>query len=370
MDNKEIYVSGASPQTYFMLRLITRNVNSISLLTTERKCAYYSKHGKKILVKEYDVYLSELRKVAIKNTVYVTSGKDIEALIELEPYFFKRTNVFPNDLYGLSYFTNKTKTYELCKELDLPVIQTWPLNLTMPEFSSPNKVIAKWNVENTKKTLSDFKTRVFTTTKELNAFKATVPIELQHKIIVQEYIESKNGSNISFLGLYDDGDCKAGLLAQQLEQYPQGITSFLKEYDGLLAQELINAAKKLVHKTKFNGFCEVEFKLDSTFKNFYVLEVNPRPCGWSSALLGKYSNLEKLLIDPLASPVISKNNLRWINILRYLRGRLSISFLSLLRGIVSVPFMTCYDIFYASDLKPFFSQFYRKKTHVIKKNHE
>lgn len=368
MDNKEIYVSGASPQTYFMLRLITRNVDSISLLTTEKKCAYYSKHGKKILVNDYDAYLSELRKVAVKNTLYVTSGKDIEALIEFEPDFFKRKNVFPNDLYGLSYFTSKTKTYELCDALGLPIIKTWPLSSIMPEFTPPNKVIAKWNVENTKNTLSDFKTRVFTTTKELNTFKATVPTELHHKIIVQEYIESKNGSNISFLALYEHGDCKAGLLAQQLEQYPQGITSFLKEYDGLLAKELINAAKKLVYKTKFNGFCEVEFKLDPTFKNFYVLEVNPRPCGWSSALLGKYSNLEKLLIDPLATPVISTNNLKWVNILRYLRGRLSVSFTSFLRGIVCVPFINCYDIFHANDLKPFFSQFYRKKTHVIKKN--
>jgi predicted ATP-grasp superfamily ATP-dependent carboligase len=361
MSLNDIFVSGASPQTYFVFRLISKINPDVNLLTTEKKCCFYSNVGKKTLIEDYESYISYLINNIGDNTIFVCGGKDIQALSEFEPNFFKRVNVFPNDIYGLAYFTDKRKTYQLCEVLGLPIIYTWSLDSEIPVFSTPHKMIAKWNVENISNVLVDFKTRIFSTNLELENFKATVPPEVRSKIIVQKFIESKPGSNISFLGLYAEGELLAGMLAQQLEQYPQGITSYLKEYDGPLSEQLVEAAKKLISKTKFNGFCEVEYKIDSMFENFYVLEVNPRPCGWSSALLGKYSNLEELLLDPSVKPIIRRKKVSWINILRFLRGRFAMGLLPFIRGIFSVPFVSSYDIFNIYDIKPFLSQFLQKK---------
>ncbi len=361
MEKDKVFVSGISPQSYFVLRLVDKSFKDVYFVSSEKKCAYYSKVGNKILVNDYASYIKFLIETSEKNKLFICSGRDIQSLIEENPDFFKNKNVFPNDKFGLEYFTNKSKTYELCKELKLPIIDSWLLNEFTPELFNEQKMIAKWNVENTTGELEKFKTAVFSSKTEFEKFKCTIPVEFYNRIIVQKYIESSVGSNISFLGLYSKGSLIAGMLAQQLEQYPQGITSYLVEYDGPLSDALIYAAKKLISGTSYNGFCEVEFKLDSSFTSFYILEVNPRPCGWSSALLGKYSNLDKLLIDSSVKPIILNNKTSWINILRFLRGRLNKGIIELLKGISLVPFVSCYDIFSLKDLKPFVSQFFTWK---------
>lgn len=148
MKIENIFVSGASSQTYFIFRLVSKINAGVQLVTTEKKCTYYSKLRDKLLIEDYDTYMSFLTTDIGDNTLFVCDGKDIQALIEIDADFFKKPNVFPNDIHGLSYFTDKRKTYQLCEGLGLPIVHTWTLDSDIPEFSTPQKMIAKWNVEN------------------------------------------------------------------------------------------------------------------------------------------------------------------------------------------------------------------------------
>lgn len=358
MVKNQIYVSGVSPQTYFIFRMLSKADVDLILITNEKKYTYYSNLGERKFISDYGEYISYLTYLDNSHLIYICSGKDIQSLHEKDNDYFKKANVIPNDIYGLRYFLDKINTYDLCEKLDLPILDTWLLDDEIPEMVYSQKLIAKWRVENTTGILKEFKTFIFYSCQEINQFKSRVPIELHKKIILQRYIESGKGSNISFLGFYLHGKLRAGMLAQQLEQYPQGITSYLKEYEGPLADKLMSAAIKLIETTKYNGFCEVEFKLDNSLENFYILEVNPRPCGWSSALLAKYSNLEEIIENPQEDPIILKTNITWVNIIRFLRGRFALGYVPFVKGLLSIPFIKSYDLFNKKDLKPFLSQLF------------
>jgi len=294
--------------------------------------------------------------------VCFAGGAEIQSMLEVDSDIFNAKNVQPNKLDALNILSSKILSYNRAEKMAINILPSCMLNDALDkgvDFNGP--YILKWNEENLNPIYSEFKTKIFTNIDELIAFSDGFDKEACSKLILQKYLKAGAGQGVSYLGYYVDGKHLFGMLGQQLLQYPMGITAHIAEYQSSDSGEIINSAIHLIESTSFTGFGEVEFIIDPEDGRYYLLEVNPRPCGWASAMLGKYENISSMIIDNSVEPNITSESVEWINVLRFLRSSLEVGPYSCLRALVRVPFIHCYDVFSLRDIKPFLSQFKSNK---------
>lgn len=358
----DVWIVGSGPQALFMLRMFKSKYGDIGLISMARKVASFSNIPSSIRIVNSASELVEHVKNVLEDgcLVYFAGGFEIQTILEFSPNIFDNERVQPKGLSSLRVFANKRETYGVAKSLEIPILDSLIFDndfLRNVKFKGP--YIVKWNEENTSDNNKDFKTTVLESKEQVFNFIMNFPEENRGKLVVQRYIEVGERGNVSYLGYYENGEHKFGMLGEQVLQYPKGITAYLKEYYGDAQSELIEMSKKLIGGTDISGFCEVEFLIDS-IGNSYLIEVNPRPCGWSSALLRKYKNLSSMISEG-EKPEVSPFPVVWVNILRYLRGSLSNGTLDFLKGIFKVFRANSYDVFRVRDVRPFISQFIKNR---------
>ena len=320
---KYVIVVGASPQGLFLVRLLARAGFKVINIVSRESFSWYSRYGKKILVSNKNEFYLALREQFDKYgeiPCYLTSGPEIFCLIHEYPDIFDLFEMHPRPIEAVKLFSSKLETYEVAESIGM----TCPESFTgqdVVEKKSSKKIIypciVKWNVECNLFVKTSFKTQICSSEDNLLGFLSGFSENSLSHIIVQEFIDSAQSNNVSFFGYFSDGKCRLGLLAQQLGQYPQGITSYLREYDGPLASVIELQAKQLIKQVGFNGFAEVEFKITDNCKKAYLLEVNPRPCGWSSALKGKYKGMHDFIAEGFVGVAAEKKRVEWVNIGRH-----------------------------------------------------
>lgn len=359
-----VLIVGSGPQALFMLRVFSEVSDNIELVSLSYKVACYSNIPKAIynFKSKYDLSIFIKEKINSVGLVCFAGGAEIQSMLEVDSDIFNAINVQPNKLDALTILSSKARSYKRAEELGINNLPSAMLSDALDKginFSGP--YILKWNEENVNPIFSAFKTKVFNDIDELIAFSDMFDMEACNKLIIQKYLKVGEGGNVSYLGYYARGKHLFGMLGQQLLQYPMGITAHLVEYKSLNSGEIINSAVSLIESTSFTGFGEVEFIIDPEDGNYYLLEVNPRPCGWSSAMLGKYENISSVIIDNSVEPNITSESVEWINVLRFLRSSLEIGSYNFLKALVKLPFIHCYDVFSLRDIKPFLSQFKSNK---------
>lgn len=359
-----VLVVGSGPQALFILRLYSNLSENIELVSLGKKVASHSNIPQKVHSFDSKANLAVFLKGELHNwdLICFAGGYEIQSILETAPDIFNAVNVQPNNLSALKVFASKKETYSHSETLNIVSLPSVKLNSALSEgvsFNAP--YLLKWDEENTDPQYSKFKTEVFKDLESLTTFTHAFNHEACSKLILQKFLDVNEGCNVSYLGYYSKGKHYFGMLGQQLLQQPIGITAHLVEYQDANKSELISSAITLVESVGLEGFCEVEFLIDPATKEFYLLEVNPRPCGWSSALLGKYQNISEMVIDGSINQEIKNKNVEWVNILRFLKASINIGLLPFMKAAIKVPFIKCYDVFLLKDLKPFFSQFRTKK---------
>ncbi|ERP31406.1 ATP-grasp enzyme [Chitinivibrio alkaliphilus] len=249
----------------------------------------------------------------------ITSGPELNFIIHNFPELYTLLNVMPNPVDEVRVFSNKYETYRKARTVGINTLSSYSMTEAIEKIDDlPYPCIVKWNSEIHLINKNNFKTSVVKSVTELKNLTSSFNQGDLNHLLVQQFIDSSQHCNISYLGYFDNGIPRLGLLVQQLRQYPQGITSYLKEYKGFLSKDLAKSAEQLIGGGSYTGFAEVEFKLTNDMKTAYLLEVNPRTCGWSSALIGKYPNMINHILH--GEPLKVNNNLEWFNILRDLRA--------------------------------------------------
>ncbi|MEJ2527989.1 MAG: hypothetical protein P8Y49_07935 [Sulfurovaceae bacterium] len=174
----------------------------------------------------------------------------------------------------------------------------------------------------------------------------------QQFLVFQEYIEY--GENISFLGYFRNGQCIGHVMVSQIRQYPDGITSCVEEYYGELKEDITKKTLSLISFFSYNGFAEVEFKVSQN-NEIYLIEVNPRICGWGKAFKYKFLNFNEFIKRFYEQDIVLENSTKkviWINLLRDI---LAIVKNREWKSIFTL-FKAHHDMFEINDPKPFFMQ--------------
>lgn len=359
-----ILIIGGGPQALFMLKLYAKTSKMIEVACIGKKVAAYSNIPSQVYQfgSKEDLAAFMIARPGDWDLITFAGGFELQSLLELTPEIFNQENVQPNEINALRVFTSKEATYKHAETLNMSTLPSTKLQSILTndcDFDGP--YVLKWDEENTNIEYSKFKTKIFNNIEALKAYASIFDDEAIHKLIVQQFLKVNNGCNVSYLGYYSEGKHCFGMLGQQLLQYPAGITAHLVEYQKPNKTVLISSAINLIESLNLDGFSEVEFLIDSTTNQFYLLEVNPRPCGWSSALLGKYPNIGEIVSGGDVNKIIYNEKVEWVNILRYLKGSLDKGVMPFFKALMNTPFIKCYDVFSIKDIKPFISQFKAKK---------
>lgn len=366
-DIKKAIVIGLAPQGLFILRELHKAGFDVICIGQKDTIGYYSRYGKKISIekeKDFKKTLVELsKKYGTQTVCYITSGPVIDWIVHNFPDIYDLFDVLPQPRESVEILCNKKKSYDLARENHIPTIEAITLNEIALKKNINFPYIAKWNRELFHFSTAPFKTKIIRDENDIELLKKSTDSIMWQHILIQPLVETPQSHNVSFLGYFIKGECILSYIGQQLRQYPQGITSYIREYKGPGKEQIYNGSKAIFAAMKYSGFGEAEYKFDEDFSNAYFLETNPRPCGWSKALKGKYVNLNRLWtkgsksIDFLAR----EKSIEWVNGFRDIYGIIETDFkrMNFIKGILNLTGYfkpRIYDILDLNDLPPTFHQ--------------
>jgi D-aspartate ligase len=99
-------------------------------------------------------------------------------------------------------------------------------------------------------------------------------------VIAQQLIPGTGWNQLSYAGVWANGEPVLDLTVRRLRQYPVefGVTSTFVETADL--PEVSAAAATFLHSVRHHGLVEMEFKRDERDGALKLLDVNPRPWNW------------------------------------------------------------------------------------------
>jgi len=251
---------------------------------TKRSISFYSKFCKKKIIfpstaNNEELYLSFLEKVIKREQYHL-----------LIPVGFQTTKLVSKNKNSLEKYINlevasyetikramdKSKTYELAKNLNIPFPETiYPQTYKeIEELSSKLSypVVIKGLYEAGKQVIAypnnkeEFISDYFALCKENNFSEGSLPM-------VQEYIGK--GGNECLAALYQNGKAKRLIVYKAIRCFPiKGGSSScaVTFYD----KEIIEMGSKLLDELKWHGVADVEFKRDRKNGKLQLMEINPK----------------------------------------------------------------------------------------------
>lgn len=356
-NKNEIMILGLTPAGLFLLRELSRSGKNVLAVGLKDNIGLYSKYGHKICLSKIEEVEDVINKYFHPDvTTYICSDPFINYLLDKNHKILKEKKCFP-DYKSAKIFSDKLLTGQLADTLGIAYPKMYSLSNVTNDNIKKYPLILKWN---RRKTFNEpFKTIIINSKYELERISKNYK-RFHNNLIVQKYIRDECTVNISYGGYYLHGNEKMHIIVLQKRQYPKGITCFAEEYKGKYYQKIWEISKKIISNIEFNGFAEVEFRVDIIKNKIYLIEVNPRTWGWIKVLKKKYKKLDLDFIQN--NIILNENSVCSTNIVRDTRAIINMlktnPDIRILRSVIDdyrkKPIM---DIFETNDLKPFFMQF-------------
>lgn len=356
-EQPDIMVLGLTPQGLFLLREFSKVGKKVLGVGLKGNVGLHSRYGQKVCLtnlKElgylFSKYLSE------KTQIHITSDPFINYLVDNQHEIFDRTECFPNFESALT-FGDKILTEHLARTLNISCPRSYRLNEVDESWYDVYPSIVKWSRRYGGEA---FKAMLIKSAADLGLAKRKITPD-EH-LIIQKYIPGEPETDISYGAYYLNGVERAHIVIKQKRQYPypNGLASYVEEYSGEFAGEIRSIAREILTSTNYSGFVEVECRISNSEQKLYLIEVNPRACGWIKILKRKYADL----FTAAHVRRTNDNNFAatWVNIVRDLRASADmlkknhrkVDLRELLSDYLKNPIM---DIFELSDLMPFVCQF-------------
>ena len=353
--NFDVMILGLNPQGLFLLREFSKAGYKTIGVGLRGQVGLFSKYGKKIAIKNLkDLHSIFSRYLCDSINIHISSDPFLNYIVENNNEIFHNYKCFP-EFGPASLFRDKLLTEHFARNLSIHCPYSYRLTEINPDTYNKFPSIIKWNKTYDK---HRFKTAIVSSKDELIYFYKQNA--RNDNLLIQEYIPGEPRADLSYGGYWINGFEKIGIVVSQKRQHPVGLSSFVEEYNGSYANQVVNIAKLLLEKTNYNGFVEVECRVDDKQKNVYLIEVNPRACGWIKIVREQFDNVLLKSRDDQIN--LGEKPLCWVNIARDCRAILNLCKTS--HNKINVKeIITDYlrnpvkDIFEIDDLKPFAGQF-------------
>lgn len=215
--------------------------------------------------------------------IFPTHDSHVEFLSLNKSWLTPHFTVSTDQWERVNIFYDKTKSYQMCQELDIPMATTYCLlkqnDLNQIKINFP--CIIKPSVMH--HFYSRLKKKVLVCNDRddlIKQFKLASTIIPEEEIIIQSIIQGDSSSQFSVGVLAIEGKIMAQLSACRMRQHPIDFGNATTYAETIEIPEIIDYAKKIMAHTSFTGMCEIEFKRDQFDNQYKFLEVNPRTWKW------------------------------------------------------------------------------------------
>jgi predicted ATP-grasp superfamily ATP-dependent carboligase len=254
-----------------------------------------------------------------------TRDIDIQFIIDNRDALQRRYTIpYPgNDI--VNTIISKDQLYRIAREIDIPCPSEVVVSnlaefeealsgLEFPVIAKP-VVATEWRNPEVWEQVGRAKVRRFGTPMQLREFYENLS-SLSPRLSLQSYIRGPD-SNLRIIGAFKAPSGEYAFFAlRKLLQYPKEAgTGIVLEtcQDDSLAEK----SDRLLSALGYHGIAEIEFKFDSTLRDYVLIEVNPRH--WDQHFLGTKVgvNLTKTQVDyynnaSASFPVQKERTVKWI----------------------------------------------------------
>lgn len=291
--------------------VILMDSSSINLARHSKYCTEFIRYPKDKLLER----LFELSKFKQYQgyILFPTNDLHVSVLSINKKQLLKHFIIASDDWSSVEKCYNKRITYQIAKELDMPIPKTWmPDSLTdLLSVKLNFPVIIKPAIMHT--FYSRLKKKVFICNNQHELKKKYIlalSVIPANEIIVQSIIPGGSEHLYSACFLFDGEQEIISFIGRRARQHPPDFgnaTTFAQIVDN---EELIKASKKFLQHIHYEGVCEIEYKFDVNEKNYKLLEINPRTWKWHSiaekANVNLIENYYRLLLN---LPIIKANTI-------------------------------------------------------------
>lgn len=360
-----VVIFGLGPAGLFLARQLAKKDVQIFGIGRKDDIGLYSKYVNAYVAETKEEIISAIKNIKIeydeKLIGYVCSDQYLTMLLNDCPEVFEIINFIGVKKEYYELINNKQKLTEFCIDLGFKLPKTYNFKELINKENVDFPIALKLNTKeiNTKKNPIG-KIKIIRNKKELNSLDDEISkFKINEtEIIVQEYIEGDNNLQFSFGGYFFNGIEKAGIVVNQVGQYPQGISSLVLEIDdGEINRNIKELVLRFAESLKYTGFLEMEFKTRQNV--IYLMDINPRTWGWVSILGKKYPEFHNILcedngitINKISELVMWKSPMR--NYIGNLRNPLNVKKLKDRLNNYKKS-NVAYDLYDPNDLKPVFA---------------
>ena len=321
---RAVIVMGLGPSGLFLTRQLSHITEKIYAIGRDDDVGMYSRY----IVKERRYWATTKEEILAafarilelereKPLLYLSSDQYLTLLLEIEDSLESFVELAGSGFDTLRLINNKERTVAFCREHHIRIPESFPFSQFEEAQTQTYPVIVKWN----EKVLCAGKNPIGKV--KICADRAEFSALAQQigqagvdpaSIHVQAYIQGDNAQQYSVGGYYQDGTPLACMAVNQVRQYPQGISAMVQSVEDGLTEQLEKTSFAFARSVGFTGFLEMEYKVDAKTHVPYLLDINPRPWGWVSALGAAYEDFYKVLLGqrPASArqPVLWKSPMR------------------------------------------------------------
>lgn len=325
--NDNSIVFGLGTSGLFLIRELSKTNTNIICVGRKDDIGLNSKYGTKHIAESKESIMEIVNTICKQSTEkpkgYICSDQYLTLLTEECPEVFNNIKFIGPNLETYKLINNKDAIIKYCKELNINTPRTFEFKDIDKVSKNEFPLIIKWKTKEINPLSNPVgKTKLISNKKEFNILKNEVTackcrISF-NQLFAQSYVRGDNSNQFSFGGYFLGGEEKAGVVVNQIRQYPQGISSFVKETNDKTIEENIRVlVNSFVKSLKYTGFLEIEFKVDNKSGKIYLLDINPRPWGWVSILGAKYKGFHTLFLEHEPKKSEKKGyDLSWTNPIR------------------------------------------------------
>jgi len=308
-DHRAVIILGMGPQALFMARALHGRYEKVYLVGEKNWIGYLSRYGKKIVVSKSQLkacIIGLLSKHGGQTPILISGGSTLSYYIRNT--WMHKLNCYPKPLEAIHILNDKERLYDYIKQenIGLNLIKSFPFNEEPPR-DNEFPLILKWRSDPVS---GQFKTLIINGVADyLDAFGEYS--KQKSLLVLQEYFPNK--LSFAYAAYAINGIPQKHIVAEQVRQYPPGLTSFVQPFQNEIASEIQYKCENLLQRFKYSGFIEFEFLMSKDSDKPFLLECNPRPWGWMDYLrhYGKKQKgvkMSNLLRDILA---VKKNSSSW-----------------------------------------------------------
>lgn len=192
-------------------------------------------------------------------------------------------NVLLPDWTSLQWAADKSQTYRRAAELGLAVPEIYPIRshadaadmpMRFPVVLKPSMRLALNRFTRDKVWRADDRDSF------MRLYAEAADLVGPEAIVVQELVPGEGECQLSYAGLWWQGQPVTAFVAQRTRQYPIDFSYTSTFVETIEAPAVREAAETFLSSIGHHGLCEIEFKRDPRNGVLKLLDVNPRPWSW------------------------------------------------------------------------------------------